>query len=148
MTEHTKFRNINRGYMTLDIWQKGIKLHKIVFKTVYKDNKIDFKIRAQITDSAQSVSSNIAEGYCRRSVKEYLQFLYIALASLGETLTRAIGLVTTEQISSEQFESIDKLHYEVENKLLKLVESVEKKKDNSSWNDRISEEPCEYSPDG
>ena len=125
--------------MKLDVWQKGILLHKLVFKTVYKDNKIDFKIRAQITDSAQSVSSNISEGYCRRSVKEYLQFLYIALASLGEALTRGIGLVTTEQITSGQFDSIDKLHYEVENKLLKLVESLEEKKESGSWNNRISE---------
>ena len=139
MTDFTKYRNINRGYMKLDVWQKGILLHKLVFKTVYKDNKIDFKIRAQITDSAQSVSSNISEGYCRRSVKEYLQFLYIALASLGEALTRGIGLVTTEQITSGQFDSIDKLHYEVENKLLKLVESLEEKKESGSWNNRISE---------
>ena len=133
MVEYTKRRNINRGYMKLHVWHKGIELHRIVYQTVYKDNKIDFKIRAQITDSAQSVSSNIAEGYCRRSVKEYLQFLYIALASLGETLTRAIGLNTTDQITSEQFISIDKLHYEVENKLLKLVARLEEKKDDGSW---------------
>ncbi|MBC8321965.1 MAG: four helix bundle protein [Candidatus Marinimicrobia bacterium] len=145
MTDYTKYRNINRGYMKLDVWQKGILLHKLVFKTVYKDNKIDFKIRAQIPDSAQSVSSNIAEGYCRRSIKEYLQFLYISLASLGETLTRGIGLVTTEQITSEQFKRIDELQYEVENKLLKLVESLENKKDSGSWNNRISEDLEEYS---
>ena len=145
MTDYTKYRNINRGYMKLDVWQKGILLHKLVYKTVYKDNKIDFKIRAQITDSAQSVSSNISEGYCRRSVKEYLQFLYIALASLGETLTRGIGLVTTEQITSEQFQRIDKLHYEVINKLLKLVESLENKKDSGSWNNKISDNLNEYS---
>lgn len=121
MVEYTKRRNINRGYMKLEVWQKSIELPKIVYQTVYKDNVIDFKIRTQIADSAQSVSSNIAEGYCRRSVKEYLQFLYIALASLGETLTRTIGLNTTDQISAVQFNSIDELHYEIENKMLKLV---------------------------
>ena len=144
MVKYTKYRNINRGYMKLDVWQKGIKLHKLVFKTVYQENKIDFKIRSQIADSVQSVSSNIAEGYCRRSIKEYLQFLYIALASLGETLTRAIGLNSTGQISPEEFESIDALHYEVENKLLKLVESIEKKKDSGTWENQIGEELNEY----
>lgn len=144
MVEYTKRRNINRGYMKLEVWQKSIELPKIVYQTVYKDNVIDFKIRTQIADSAQSVSSNIAEGYCRRSVKEYLQFLYIALASLGETLTRTIGLNTTDQISAVQFNSIDELHYEIENKMLKLVTRLEEKKETGSWGTRISEELSDY----
>lgn len=125
--------------MKLDVWHKSIDLHRLVYQTVYRDNKIDFMIRAQIADSAQSVSSNIAEGYCRRSIKEYLQFLYISLASLGETITRAIGLKTTDQISEDQYNSIDELHYEVENKLLKLITRLEDKKDEGSWQNRIRE---------
>lgn len=78
--------------MKLDVWQKAMELFKLIWKTVYQDNKIDFKLRCQISDAALSVSSNIAEGYSRRSINEYLQFLYIALSSLSETLTRAIGL--------------------------------------------------------
>ncbi|MHB8338813.1 MAG: four helix bundle protein [Ignavibacteriaceae bacterium] len=30
--------------------------------------KLDFKLKAQILDAAQSISSNIAEGYCRRRI--------------------------------------------------------------------------------
>ncbi|MDI6779117.1 MAG: four helix bundle protein [Bacteroidota bacterium] len=56
-----KQRKSNRGYMKLDVWQ------------IVKDLKIDFKPRAQIIDAAQSVSSNIAEGYSRRSINEYMQ---------------------------------------------------------------------------
>lgn len=33
----------------------------------------------------------------------------------------------TSQISEAQFQQIDSLHYEVENKLLRLVESLEKR---------------------
>ena len=115
MAEYTKFRNKNRGYMKLDVWQKSMQLSTLVWRIVYKENSIDFKLRAQIADAAQSVSSNIAEGYSRRSINEYLQFLYIALASLSETITRAIGLKETEQISENRFHEIDLLHYEVEN---------------------------------
>jgi four helix bundle protein len=106
-----------------------MELFQLIWKTVHKDNKIDYKLRSQIADSAQSVSSNIAEGYSRRSVHEYIRFLYIALSSLSELLTRAIGLKITDQISAPQFQQIDKLHYEVENKLLRLIESIEKKRD-------------------
>ncbi len=144
MKEYTKLRNKNRGYMKLDVWQKAMDLYKLVWNTVYRDVKVDFKLRSQIADSAQSVSSNIAEGYSRRSIREYLQFLYISIASLSETLTRAIGLRETVQISDAQFQQIDSLHYEVENKLLRLIESLESKRDNGDWVDRISEKPEEY----
>ncbi|NIR52712.1 MAG: four helix bundle protein, partial [candidate division Zixibacteria bacterium] len=113
MAEYTNFRNINRGYLKLSVWQKSMDLFKLVWTIVYVDNKIDFKLRAQIADATQSVSSNIAEGYSRRSINEYLLFLYVALSSLSESLSRAIGLKHTDQISEEQFQKIDSLHYEV-----------------------------------
>lgn len=144
MSEYTKLRNKNRGYMKLEVWHKAMELFKLVWKVVYHDNKIDFKLRAQIADATQSVSSNIAEGYSRRSINEYLQFLYIALSSLSETLTRAIGLKETEQITQDEFKEIDSLHYEVENKLWRLVESLEKKRKTGTWSNRISDEKANY----
>ena len=143
MTEYTIYKNLNRGYMKLDVWQKAIELYRLVWKTIV-DVKIDYKLRAQVADAAQSVSSNIAEGYSRRSIKEYIQFLYIALASLSETITRIIALKAASQIQEIHFDKIDRLHYELENKLLRLIESLEKKKDDGTWIDRISEEDIEY----
>ncbi len=145
MIEYTKFRNINRGYMKLDVWQKAIELYKFVWDNT-SNMRIDFKLRSQVLNSAQSVSSNIAEGYCRRSINEYVQFLYIGLGSLGETMTRIIGLKMTNQFSETQFTAFDSLHYEVENKLLRLIESLEKKKDDGTWVNRISEDFAEYNP--
>ena len=98
---------------------------------------LDFKLRSQVVDAAQSVSANIAEGYCRRSLPEYLQFLYTAKGSLGETLTRIIGLQRVGLISAAQFEELDVLHYEVENKLLGLIRSLEAKRSDESWDDAL-----------
>lgn len=144
MTNYTNNKNINRGYMKLDVWQKGIELFKIVWRTVYKDFKIDFKLRAQIADAAQSVSSNIAEGYGRKSINEYIQFLYISLSSLAETITRTIGLKETDQIPEERFKEIDTLHYEIENKLLRLIKSLEQKRTEGTWINKVSEGSAEY----
>lgn len=138
MSDYTKFRNKNRGYMKLDVWEKSIQLLKTINKIIH-GKSLPFKISAQILDSTQSVSSNIAEGYCRRHLNEYIQFCYIALASLGETLTRSIGLREMGALTNDELETIDKLHYEVENKLLSLVKALEQKRDNKSWNDRISD---------
>lgn len=103
--------------MKLRVWHKAVELYKLVCRIVYKDNKIEFKLRAQIADAAQSVSANISEGYSRRSINEYIQHVYVALGSLSETLTRAIAFRAAEQISQGQFDELDTLHYEVENNL-------------------------------
>jgi len=145
MEEHlTERRNKNRGYMRLIVWQRAVSLFELVWKLGFVELKLDFKLRSQWADAAQSVSANIAEGYGRRSLKEYTQYLYIALGSLAETMTRAIGLLQTTQMSKGQFEEFDELHYEVENRLIRLIEKLEQKLESGDWTARISEDPAEY----
>jgi len=62
------------------------------------------------------------------------------------TLTRTIALKTTSQISGDQFEAIDSIHYEFENKLIRLIESLERKRDAGNWISKISEESESYNP--
>jgi four helix bundle protein len=140
-----ELRNKNRGYMGLIVWQKAVDLFELVWRITYVESRIDFKLRAQIADAAQSVSANIAERYGRRSVKEYIQFLYIALGSAAETMTRAMGLNRAQQLSDERLHEFDLLHYEVENRLLRLIEKLKQKRDDEDWIARISEDPSEYS---
>ena len=47
-----------------------------------------YSLTSQIRRSSVSVPSNIAEGFMRKNTREYLQFLYIALGSLGELDTQ------------------------------------------------------------
>ena len=140
----TELRNKNRGYMNLIVWQKAMELFELAWKMAYVETKIDFKLRAQFADATQSIAANISEGYGRRSVKEYIQFLYIALGSSGEAVTRAIGLNQTQQVSDQRLRDFDRLHYEVENRLLRLIEKLEQKRDDEDWISRISEDPAEY----
>jgi four helix bundle protein len=144
MSYQTKLRNKNRGYMNLIVWQKAIELFEAAWKIGFEESNIDFKLRSQFADAAQSVSSNIAEGYGRRSINEYIQFLYTALGSLGEALTRAIGLNRTKQVADARLHEFDLLHYEVENRLLRLIEKLEAKRDDGDWISRIAEDPEEY----
>jgi four helix bundle protein len=141
----TELRNKNRGYMNLIVWQKAMGLFELVWKLTFEESKIDFKLRSQIADAAQSISANIAEGYGRRSINEYIQYLYTALGSAAETLTRAIGLQQTKQISEAQFHDLNLLHYEMENRLLRLIEKLEQKREDGDWISRIAEDPEEYS---
>jgi four helix bundle protein len=140
----TELRNKNRGYMKLIVWQRAIQLFELTWKILFIEAKVDFKLRSQLADAAQSVGANISEGYGRRSVKEYIQFLYYALGPMAETMTRAIGLKQTNQISDKRFHDFDLLHYEIENRLLRLIEKLEQKRDDEDWIARIAEDPEEY----
>ena len=67
-------RNINRGFKKLRVWQDAVSLYILacrVFGTFPYELK---KVVANSIDASHSLSRNIAEGYCRRSVKEYLNF--------------------------------------------------------------------------
>jgi four helix bundle protein len=140
MRYETELRNKNRGYMNLIVWQKVMDLFELVWKVAYDEAKIDFKLRSQLADATQSISANISEGYGRRSINEYIQFLYYALGSMAETMTRAIGLKQANQISAARFHDFDVLHYEVENRLLRLIKKLEQKRDAGDWTTRIAEE--------
>lgn len=133
--EYTQRRNLNRGYMKLEAWQRGMDLFVLAFRL--STGVTDLKLKSQFRDAAQSVSANIAEGYGRRTLSEYLQYLYIAKGSLGEALTRVIGLKAVRFVSDDDFEGFDKLHYEVENKLLRLIESLERKRATNEWRDTL-----------
>jgi four helix bundle protein len=80
---------------------------------------------------------NIAEGYCRKSIREYLNFLNIALSSLGENVSGLHAYRVAGQIAEEDFQMLDQLAYKLENGLLKLVESLERKRLNGDWIDTL-----------
>ncbi|RLD11994.1 MAG: hypothetical protein DRI44_02280 [Chlamydiae bacterium] len=128
-------KNVNRGYMTLYVWKNAILLYKEVccIFTLFP-----YKLKRVATQeiaSTDSVHRNIAEGYCRKSINEYLQFLNIAKASLGETVSGIYAYYDTNQINKEDFEKLDKLAYLIENQLMNLIKSLEKKGGDGSWND-------------
>ena len=144
MNEYTKRRNINRGYMKLEVWQEAMELFRMANEILKKSADIEFKLRGQILDATQSVASNISEGYCRRSINEYLYYLNVSLGSLGESLTRMIGLKITGKVVDNDFEQFDALHYSIENKMLALIKSLQFKKKDNTWNEEIHDQDMPY----
>lgn len=63
-------KNLNRGFRKLEVWKETIELYAFEKKTLSQIKGISFKIKDQILDSVFSISSNTAEGYCRRSIIE------------------------------------------------------------------------------
>src|SRR5688500_14945752 len=133
--EYSKRNNLNRGYMKLEVWQRAMDLFEMAFRLATAVS--DFKLKSQSDYAAQSVSANVAEGYGRRSLPEDLQFLYIAKGSLAEAFTRGCGFWRIRLMADNDFEAFDRLHYEVENKLLHLISSLESKRGTNQWQDSL-----------
>jgi four helix bundle protein len=75
-----------KRFEDLEIWQKARELcKKIRGLTETTSLCKDFSLKDQILRSSGSVMDNIAEGFERDGKKEFINFLYIAKGSLGET---------------------------------------------------------------
>jgi len=94
-------------------------------------------VASQAIASSDSIHRNISEGYCRRTINDYLRFLYIEIGSLGESVSGLQAYRNADQISEDEFQLLDTLAYKLENGLLKLVESLEDKKDRGEWTDNL-----------
>jgi four helix bundle protein len=127
-------KNINRGFRNLDIWKISIKLYKLVYEILSKNTKIFFKSKAQILDSALSISSNIAEGYSRRTIKENLRFYEIALSSAAENYSQMFALQNAGELEKDDFENYDSYLYQLENKIIQMNKKlISKLKSNEDW---------------
>ncbi|MDX2446260.1 MAG: four helix bundle protein [Desulfobacterales bacterium] len=131
--------NVNRGFEKLRVWQDAIALYVLACKTFINFPFELKKVASNSIDAAHSISRNISEGYCRRSLKEYLNFLNIALGSCGEFHSCYISCRQADQISENDYERLDQLHYKLENTLLKLIASLQKKQSNKQWEDRFND---------
>ena len=135
--EYWVLKNKNRGYQQLRVWQDAVEFYRLnshVFRKFPYELK---RVASQAIAASDSIHRNIAEGYCRRSIREYLNFLNIALGSLGESVSGLHAYRVAAQISEEDFTELDQLAYKLENGLLKLVESLEKKKLDGHWIDTL-----------
>lgn len=128
-------KNINRGFTQLRVWNNSVELYILTCKLL---SKFPYELKKTISnciDSSHSISRNIAEGYSRRSIKEYLNFLNMALGSSGEYHSCIFSFYKAKQITKEEFEQMDKLHYKTENELIQLIKSLQKKMKEGTWDD-------------
>lgn len=92
----------------LQCWQEARVLVNLVYQTVKNspDFQKDLKLIGQITAAAVSSMSNIAEGFSRRSNKEFIQYLFISKSSATEVQSEAYVMLDQKYISQESFQEI------------------------------------------
>lgn len=94
-----------RSFTDLEAWKRGHKLTLEIYQVTKSFPKEElFGLTSQIRRSALSITSNIAEGFSRKSSKEKIQFYFIALGSTTELqnqllLSRDIGYIDKDIFS-------------------------------------------------
>ncbi len=96
-----------RAFTDLIVWQESHKLVLMIYSITKKFPKEEiFGITSQMRRSAVSITSNIAEGFARRSNKEKLQFYSVARGSLAELESQLLVARDISYLNIEDFNNI------------------------------------------
>ena len=119
----TKYRNMN--HKDLEVWKKSMDLVALVYQLTndFPDTE-KFGLTNQLRRAVVSIPSNIAEGAGRKSDKELIQFVHIALGSLAEVETQylislRLQYCVKNEILENELVTLNKLLIGFRNYLLK-----------------------------
>jgi len=114
-----------KSYKELIVWQKSIKLVKEIFILTNKFPKSElYGLVSQMRRAAVAIPSNIAEGYGRKSSKEYAQFYSISYGSALELETQIIISKELSFTPLENFGKVDMLLEEVSRMLNSMISQM------------------------
>ncbi len=93
-----------KKFKELQGWQKARELSKSIY-IITRNSELskDFALRNQLRRSSVSIMSNIAEGFARRTDKEFANFLGIAHGSVAELQSQLYIALDQQYITNEQF---------------------------------------------
>jgi four helix bundle protein len=95
------------SFTDLNAWKEGHNLVLMVYRVINSfpsDEK--FALTSQIKRSAVSVTSNIAEGFSRKTKEDKNRFYFIAMGSLTELENQLIVAKDIKYLTEEKFYTI------------------------------------------
>lgn len=105
----------------LECWREARNLVKTIYDSTRNGGfKKDLRLSGQIQAAAASVMANIAEGFIRRSDREFAQFLFIAMSSAAEVQSHLYIALDQRYIDQTQFDEI----YEQANKTARIISGL------------------------
>lgn len=95
------------NYHELEVWQKSVDLAVAVYAAtrIFPDDE-KFGIRIQMRRAAVSISSKIAEGQGRSTVKDYRSYVVRARGSVLELETQVVICERLSYIAAEECERL------------------------------------------
>lgn len=118
-----------QGYKKLIVWQEAAKLRKLTYDTTAKLSKTEVRRVSQMNDAARSTKQNIQEGYNSGSIGKYINSLNISKGSLAELAGDIDDCLEDNLITREDFEVFSSLIGRLDYLLMRLIQSLKRKRD-------------------
>ncbi|MFH0891142.1 MAG: four helix bundle protein [Candidatus Falkowbacteria bacterium] len=116
------------SFTKLISWQEGHKLVLMVYKITKEFPKEEmYCLISQMRRCAISITSNIAEGFSRKSKKEKTQFYHTSLGSITELQNQLLVARDVKYLSEKDFDKIAKQTVITAKLLNGLIKSAQSK---------------------
>ena len=117
-----------KNYKELKVWKKSYELCLEIYRITAKfPTEERYGLTSQIRRSVVSIPSNIAEGYGRKTILDYVRMLYISYGSVCELETQILLAGDLDFIEKGELGTLQKDIAEIERMLKALIKSLENK---------------------
>jgi len=118
-----------KSFKDLKVWQKSYSLCLKIYSLTRKFPSDErYGLTSQLRRASVSIPSNIAEGYGKKTTREYIYSLYIANGSLCEIETQIMLSNDLKYLNNQDFSEIGENITELEVMMKALIRSLERKK--------------------
>ncbi len=132
------------GYKNIIAWQKADDLATMIHALAKNWGAGYYRLADQMRSAAVSAKSNIAEGYCRLALGDYIRFCEIARGSLGELGSQIQDCERWELVSGAQLTVLLEQYGDATFFLEKLIQGLKKKQQAGDWDRNLgTREPGE-----
>jgi four helix bundle protein len=121
------------GYRNLIAWQAADDLAALVHELVVHFTSRYWKLADQMLGSASSVKANVAEGYCRNALGDYIRFCEIARGSLGELGSQIQDCERWGLVKGSALERLVRLYGDTTFFLEQLIKGLRAKRQEGTW---------------
>lgn len=121
------------GFKKLIAWQKADDLAAMVYELTRGFGAGHYRLLDQMRGSASSVKDNIAEGYCRAALGDYIRFCEIARGSLGELGSQIQTCERGELVTGVKLADLLEQYSDTTYMLERLIASLIEKRQAGDW---------------
>jgi four helix bundle protein len=119
---------MSHGYHNLSVWKKAYTLTLKIYKFTKSYPKYEtYRIISQMRRASSSVIANIAEGYGKRNLSEYIHYISIAISSCNELEVFLLLSKDLNYLHKKDFSKLMNSHIEITKMLLGLRKALEMK---------------------
>jgi len=112
-----------KTHKDLDVWRKAIDLSVETYRISESFPREEiYGLTSQMRRASVSIASNIAEGAARRTDKDFIHFLHMALGSASELDTQ---MEIVKRLKLVKMKELDDLQYQV-NEISRMLQGLMK----------------------